>query len=232
MGKIRVLERQGLPTIRKVIRVGRSAFICGVCRRQHRNLVLANDCMNQCWLEVQELYPLVFQRRVGSSPHFRCRFCSRDYEKREDGLACASDCKAKKNRLHFLESQMMNLPITIKKRPRIRYAPMSTTVLSRFSFKNQDHKVADVEKEKGEAEAVIPIEPVVEMDAAPAPVQPKVDPEPEEEARRHRSEYKKEWIRKDAKYQCCHCLDKFFTKKEVTNCFESHFDENGYEKPD
>jgi hypothetical protein len=47
--------------------------------------------------------------------------------------------------------------------------------------------------------------------------------------RKTKADFPKQWIRMDAKYQCCYCKKLFFTKMETESCFNGHFDENGVE---
>ena len=223
----RLLQMQKIPTIRKIFRTSTNVYLCGICRSNYQTMHEANSCLNHCWFEVSEFYPLVPRRNAQHKFVYRCRYCSRDYEREEDGLRCASDCKTRGNRLHEIDQNILNLPITPRAKPK-KHRPVNvaTSFVPKYQFKHKQEEEA-IEPTMNNAEPVQEEQPPLqEQQAAPEPE--KAD-EPIDRGK-HRSEYKKEWVRKDAKYECCYCQQKYFTRNEVISCFNEHFDEDGYEK--
>lgn len=91
-------------TIRRVIRRG-SIYICGLCRTSHAQESRAQACIQGCWAGLLALDPVIVKARmVGVA--FRCRFCARDYAKRQDAAVCAEDCKKHQLRLHEAEQSL------------------------------------------------------------------------------------------------------------------------------
>ncbi len=207
-----------LPVIRKVI-CRDDAFVCSICRTEYSSKVDANNCLNHCWFDIQDLYPVVLRKINGRRVVFRCHFCCRDYKDESEALSCARRCQNDRNNLHVREQLINDLPIEAPtQRPsRIRLVamklPPSKPVKSRpieESTEMVDEQL-HVETETSEQEAVENL-----SEQAPP--------------RRTKADFPKQWVRMDAKYQCRYCNALFYTKMEVEACFNNHFDEEGFEK--
>lgn len=203
-----------LPVIRKVI-CRDDTYICSICRSEYKSKVEANNCLNHCWYDVQNLYPVVLRKLNGRHVVFRCHFCCRDYKDEADALSCARRCQGDRNQLHVHEQLLNDLPIEAPSyRPsRLRLVALKATPLRTSLPKAQDDVEETLETQDEDVSEV-------EMpdDAAP-PAAP----------RKTKADFPKQWIRMDAKYQCCYCKKLFFTKMETESCFNGHFDENGVE---
>lgn len=202
-----------LPVIRKVISRD-DHYICSICRSDYRTKVEANNCLNHCWYDVQELYPVVLRKLHGRFVVFRCHFCCRDYKDETDALSCARRCMGERNKQHVHEQLLNDLPIEAPtQRPsRIRMVALKAVPTRPVSKPKVEE--SDIEAVDSDVEVEIP------GDQPPAA------------SRRTRADFPKQWVRVDAKYQCCYCKKLLYTKMEIEACFNGHFDEEGFEKPD
>ena len=201
------------PVLRKIFRQGK-VFVCGICRSKHSQRKDANNCLNHCWYALQEQYPLIVRTEYGKT-YFRCQYCFRDYTSENDGLDCAVECIDKKRQHHIKEQLIQDLPIETRPRKQFQLVKVPQLAPAGISFRKQ--------KEETPPEPEIEENTEVENDQEP---EESVEPE---KKKRHRSEYKKEWIRAAAKYKCMYCLELHYTRMEVQDCFNSHFDQEGYE---
>lgn len=203
-----------LPVIRKVI-CRDDTYICSICRSEYKSKVEANNCLNHCWYDVQNLYPVVLRKLNGRHVVFRCHFCCRDYKDETDALSCARRCQGDRNQLHVHEQLLNDLPIEAPShRPsRIRLVAMKATPVRTSVPKEQERDEDQVE----------------EMDEAVSEVDIPADEEAPSAPRKTKADFPKQWIRMDAKYQCCYCKNLFFTKMETEACFNGHFDAEGVE---
>ncbi len=220
-----------LPIIRKVI-CRDDTFICSICRSEYKTKVEANNCLNHCWYDVQNLYPVVLRKLNGRYVVFRCHFCCRDYKDESDALSCARRCQGERNQLHVHEQLLNDLPIEAPShRPsRIRLVAMKTAPIRASIPKavENDDPVESVERVEA-VEGVEPVQPVEQDSDDMAEIEIPDDAVPPP-PRKTKADFPKPWIRMDAKYQCCYCKSLFFTKMETESCFNGHFDENGVEK--
>lgn len=202
-----------LPVIRKVI-CRDETFICSICRSEYHNKVEANNCLNHCWYDVQNLYPVVLRKLNGRHVVFRCHFCCRDYKDESEALACARRCQGDRNQLHVHEQLLNDLPIEAPShRPsRLRLVALKAAPAHPLA-KPKDVEHTPTVSEDEESDIEIPSE---NPDVAP---------------RKSKADFPKQWVRMDAKYQCCYCKKLYFTKMETEACFNGHFDENGRELP-
>lgn len=223
----KLTNQQKVPTIRKIFRRGDGAFICGICRGIHPSTNAAYSCLNQCWQKAMNLYPLVKRKNAEKQVVYRCRFCSRDYDSEQQGLLCAADCKLRGNRLHMVESKILQMPVAPLNRPRrVFAAPVATQFVAKFKLRRFSYKSADQDQQKsGQSPAEVAEQEGAKTENANGAKVPAAN----SVERRHRDSYKKEWVRKDAKYECCYCYERYFTRMEVQKCFKGHFDEHGYE---
>lgn len=199
-----------LPVIRKVISRD-DVYICSLCRSEYTSKVEANTCLNHCWYEVQELYPVVLRKLNGRHVVFRCHFCCRDYRDETDALNCARRCQGERNSLHIREQLLNDLPLEAPTpRPsRIRLVAMKP-MAAKIPSKQKESGNETYEEDVSEVE--------IPDDAPSAP------------PRKSKADFPKQWIRLNEKYQCCYCKSLYYTKMETEGCFNHHFDEQGFEK--
>jgi len=206
-----------LPVIRKVI-CRDDAYICSICRSEYKSMVEANNCLNHCWFDVQNLYPVVLRKLHGRNVVFRCHYCCRDYKDESDALSCARRCQGDRNRLHVHEQILNDLPIEA---PSHRPSRLRLVTLKTVPLKNSQPKAKDDAAERFESKAQ---EGLAEVEI------PEEAPPPPQAPRKTKADFPKQWIRMDAKYKCCYCKKLFFTKMETESCFNGHFDANGVER--
>lgn len=202
-----------LPVIRKVI-CRNGSYICSICRTEYLSKVEANNCLNQCWYDVQEIYPVVERKLGGLKKVYRCHFCCRDYPEESEALSCAKRCQGQRNQLHVREQLLNELPIKPPKhRPRrLRLVAVPTMSPSDLTQPAVDGEDADEFAADLDADIEVPGE---------APAAP---------PRKTKASFQKPWIRMNAQYQCCYCKNLMFTKAEAETCFNKHFDAEGFEK--
>lgn len=221
------------PTVRRVLKLGGHA-VCGLCRCRYKNLADAQRCLLSCWGKVLHSYPLI-HRVTGYKPTtgidssqsvFRCRFCSRDYFTEQDGLSCARNCLriAHDNMTRAHNLPPTELPQKIRRTFGSDEQKVKIDYVSRYNFKRKAPEPPPVVEE--------PEVPIVDSGDPHSHegYQPKsvagIDTPKEE---RNKDFYPKPFLRQNAKYRCAYCLTDFFTKMEVEQCFDGHFDEQGKE---
>jgi hypothetical protein len=204
-----------LPVIRKVI-CRDDTYLCSICRSEYKSKVEANNCLNHCWYDVQNLYPVVLRKLNGRHVVFRCHFCCRDYKDEGEALSCARRCQGDRNQLHVHEQLLNDLPLEAPShRPsRIRLVAMNAIAQQRPA----SVKTMEVEDR------------VEQVDLADVSEVEIPDERPPAVPRKTLADFPKKWVRMDAKYQCFYCKKLFFTKKETEDCFLEHFDADGLEK--
>lgn len=245
------VRRAAIPIFRKIFRK-RGRFVCGICRSSYQNRSDANNCLNFCWFELQEHYPLIRRRDAKSGVYvFRCQYCARDYKSEFAGLECARLCVEQRNQRHIHEQLINELPLEIKRKHPVRLVhankpemrPLAIRTVFGQKAKNSEPSLQsettaiDHSIDHAQPESIDNSETETNPEATlkPSPVssdQPETegsDDKRDDKLRRRKDSFPKSFIRKDAKYQCCCCLKKYFTKMEVEQCFEGHFDSEGYE---
>lgn len=219
MGALKLYQRRA-GTIRRVVRVS-GHFVCGLCRNPYAELRVARGCLEQCWDDVLALDPVLLKKYHGQLEH-RCRFCARDYLARDEAERCAEECMGKSNRKAQAEAKLGGAeerPLVRQKfsRKMLMKSVVPVTTLKKKLMKNK--------VETGPVDPVFldapPVEdgpagrsgnnnePIVDRSVA-AGVAPK-KPKPSDI-----------FYRDGAKYVCQLCHKKYFTKLEVTDCWEAH----------
>ncbi len=200
--------------VKRVVRRNR-IFVCGLCRDEHPKEEEAMGCVESCWEEILALTP-VLPRRRGVSMSYRCRFCARDHESQSAAGACAADCRAKQTaafsvaRVADLEDHMVATSRSL--RVRRAAAPLRLVAAGRGTKMLKDEGRASPEAS--------PLDP-----AAGAPsADPGVDLPPQDVAAAEAAKAKPKnvFYRDNAKYACTVCNARFFTRMEVTACYEAH----------
>lgn len=197
-------EKLRLPLVRRIFRQAGN-YICGLCKTEHGSYGDANSCMNQCWFDVHNFFPVVKRRLSAETWVHRCLFCCRDYTNEPEAFRCAALCAGEKNRLQIHEQLLNELPL-----------PPPQRKISRLLMLARVTRPAPVKKKVKTPKpvAVAPVEkPKAEI----------ID------LGKNKADFKKNWIRQGGKYQCTYCRTLHYTKGEGESCFEAHFGDDGYE---
>lgn len=190
-----------LPLVRRIFRQA-DKYICGLCKSVHKSYGQANSCMNQCWFDVHNFFPVVKRRLSRDTWVNRCLFCCRDYSNEQEAFACAAHCAGERNRLQLSEQLLNDLPLPPPTRKVSRL--LMLTRVARPQVKKEEVKVEAPKVEKNKTEII--------------------------DLGKNRKAFKKQYVRKGEKYSCVYCHTLHFTKKECEECFETHWKEDGYEK--
>ncbi|RZA21212.1 MAG: hypothetical protein EOP10_17055 [Proteobacteria bacterium] len=195
-------DKLRLPLVRRIFRQA-NVYICGLCKTEHKSYGEANSCMNQCWFDVHNFFPVVKRKISPSSWVHRCLFCCRDYTSEGEAFTCAAKCAGEKNREQLREQLLNDLPLPPPTRKtsrllmlaRVRHAPVA---------KKKVEVIAPVVEEKKKTEII--------------------------DLGKNKKDYKLPFVRKGEKYQCPYCRVMHFTKTECEACFGTHWKDDGYEK--
>jgi len=217
------LQQKRVGTIRRVVRVS-GRFVCGLCRNFYDDIIDAHDCLGACWKETLAMDPVVVKRDHGRILH-RCLFCARDYNNRSEVLRCAEDCKKLKLRKALAESKCEEL----KFRSTNRRVPkkLRPVVVSTLPKKRKVNVVTLDPKMAHDLKSVLE-DTVPRADANERPIDAGDVAEvlgSEGSGVTGRNKKKKPsavFYRDQAKYVCTVCHEKYFTKVEVTGCYEGH----------
>ena len=219
-----------LPTVRSVFRQG-DKFICGLCRKNHPTQRHAIGCLHSCWLRIGQLDPTVPVIKRRKLRGHKCRYCSRIYQHIDEATECAFDCRSQRKERHQSDLQMLEMkPEELNKKAfdfqLFTQAPVNTEVLSRVKWttkeesKEENTQTVEADEKGNQEPQENPLEELEEGEQLPA----------KEDTRKKKSDFKKPVIRKNEKYQCSFCKELHFTKMETEQCFNGHFDEEGFEK--
>jgi hypothetical protein len=204
-------EKLRLPLIRKVFRQA-DTYICGLCKTDYKNYGDANSCMNQCWFDIHNFYPVVKRKRAANTWVFRCLFCCRDFTNEIGAYTCAKHCVGDRNRSQLREQLLNELPLPPPARPVSRLMMLARVI-----------PIAPKIEAKGKEKAQLAA-PVTTPEVGLAKTEAK-----EAFKGLHKSTFDKPINRKGEKYQCLYCREIHFTKVEAQGCFDHHFKEDGYE---
>ena len=202
-----------LPLIRKVFRQA-DKYICGLCKSDYKNYGQANSCMNQCWFDVHNFYPVVQRKRSPTSWSYRCLFCCRDYNNEINAYSCAKRCVGTRNSAQLREQLLNDMPLPPPQRP-----------VSRLLMMNR----------------MVPAKPVAKK---PAEMRSNADgPNPDVQTFGDGSEtgksaftglHKKSFAltvtKQGSKYLCEYCKTIHKEHAAAEECFAKHFNAEGFEK--
>lgn len=231
MGALKLQQRAG--TIRRVVRVS-GQFVCGVCRNSYEDLHAARGCLERCWQEFLDLNPVIVKKVNGLLMH-RCRYCARDYEDGSRAHQCAEQCRQQLERKTAAEARVAGIEdkLPVKKPTRtpgskraVARVVMPTPAVRKKQALNVVPSASSPEVDKLVEDAASTItadanEKAVEP-LAPAPPSADAagaDPVAGDVKKKKPSDI---FYRDQAKYVCTVCHQKYFTKVEVTNCYDSH----------
>lgn len=195
-------EKLKLPLVRRIFRHA-DVYICGLCKTKHESFGQANSCMNQCWFDVHNFFPVVKRKLSRDTWVHRCLFCCRDYTNEQEAFACAAACAGEKNRLQMKEQLLNDLPLPPPTRKQSRLLMLARVVRPKTPKKKIEAPKTNDDAHKKKTEII--------------------------DLGKNRKEYKKPFVRKGEKYQCPYCRTLHFTKVECETCFGTHWKEDGYE---
>lgn len=97
-------------------------YLCGVCRSVHKEETHALTCLKNCGSDDLSAHQIDRLHLVGKKPKirlkakpqsatYRCKYCKRTYENKDDALECAASCKPLFARKHrdFLAFRQVHL---------------------------------------------------------------------------------------------------------------------------
>lgn len=211
--------------IKRVLRRGQH-FLCGLCRSAYADESDAVGCLTECWSDLLRLDP-VMPRRRGLSTIFRCRFCARDHATRQEADACAQECRGRQQARHDAElelyaaldvlpaprkfkrrasTQTMLVAAPLRRKPSVA-APAQAVTTSQTANDSKPISAGSASVAGNQAAAEAPVATKGPSAVAAPPAKKKGD---------------KPFFRDGAEYVCHGCSKRYFTRLEVTNCFESH----------
>ncbi len=222
MGAVRLQQRRA-GTILRVVRVS-GRFVCGLCRNLYDHPTDAHDCLSTCWQETLAMDPVVVKYERGRLL-LRCLFCARDYDNRSAVLRCADECKRQKLRKAMAESRIAgpeDLPTNRRSVRKLRSVIVPVAPVKRKPKSPQAiEAVSEVNEpiaDDLETTADSNEKPVAAGDLATVQIN-------DESLDTDKSKKKKPsevYYRDQAKYVCTICHEKYFTKVEVSNCYDAH----------
>jgi len=218
---------RGKPSLRKkqvsplrVVFSQEKKFICGMCRQVYVSRAEAKACINDCVNEVAKINPVKVVRSSLGVEH-QCQICKRIYSEHNSAQACAKDCAASQKKKLSLEAQIMgsvaSLPANRKKFKRTKLAQAQLKAIPKYNLKRkteEDLKNIAATDAVSQAQAAVEIPP-----AAVMPTQEVKVPEVKEGIKKDPN---KKFVRDGAEYVCSVCAARFYTKVEVTACWEKH----------
>jgi hypothetical protein len=210
-------------TIRRVVRV-EGRFVCGLCRNFYDHPIDAHDCLNSCWEETLAMDPVVVKRDHGRLL-LRCLFCARDYDNRSAVLRCADECKRQKLRTAMAELKSTGPENLQSNRRPVRKLRPVIVPMTPVKKKGKSPKIA---LEKDQPPEVDSEELVTTADANERPIEAGdvagvlAKEEPQNADPTKKKKPSEVFYRDQAKYVCTVCHEKYFTKLEVSNCYDSH----------
>ncbi len=214
------LKRAGM--IRRVVRV-EGRFVCGLCRSFYDHPNDAHDCLSSCWQETLAMDPVIVKRDRGRLL-LRCLFCARDYDNRSAVLRCADECKRAKLRKAMAESKIIgDENFQSNRRPLRKLRP----VIVQLAPVKKKPKISKTENKQEQIAEVVSETSITTADANESPIVGDLTSVPaKDESKNIESAKKKKpsevFYRDQAKYVCTVCHEKYFTKLEVSNCYEAH----------
>jgi len=201
-------------------------FICGICQETHDDWSEALHCLRNCWSAFLTLAPVVV-RRMGLKTLYRCRYCARAYQSHAQANLCSVECFDIHCRQFDLEWGLLELVPTTEKKRRpqklVAVVQKAPPKLPRQPKKSEENTViAPDESSAPPAPANAAASPTPPAEAAPQS-SPAKAPEPAPPAAPSGKKGKETGFYRDgARYVCEVCNSKFFTKEEVSACFNSH----------
>lgn len=127
------------PILRKVYRT-RAGFICGICRSIYDSRLVANNCLNVCWFELQTLYPVIRKKSALKGTIYRCQHCARDYDHEPAALQCAEICSKSRVKRHIQEQLLNGLPLDTRRHVSFRLICHTNSQIESKNKKEQPKK--------------------------------------------------------------------------------------------
>lgn len=210
-------------------------YACGLCHRCHQTMGAAEACLKTC---VAKEPPRIPVRVRGERQLALCPVCAKGYGSEQDALLCLERCLESSDGLSTpVKEHGLRILAQARSPERFRgtghsHRPLRTFVNqlpsappSRSAAPASTSPVSSVPRalDHGFDEE----EPHHAPEKAPKPA-PAATPiqQPMVEEKRTDGPFRKlgqpAFIRADARYECTCCHERYFTKMEVDNCFNSH----------
>ncbi len=227
-------EKLRLPLVRKVFRQG-DLYICGLCKANYHDYGSANSCMNQCWFDIHRFYPVVKRKRSVNAWVFRCLFCCRDYVSEMGAYNCSQRCLDVRNKAQLREQLVNDLPLSPPLHPVSRLIMLTKldTPVPLPKTKAKAKRISTAPLSLAESKAYS--EPLIasqtsEIDSAPRLTIPELKiAEVVIDRGQHKASYKIQVDSHEEGYQCQYCHKTRTTMREGQECFDRHFNEEGFE---
>ncbi len=200
--------------VKRVVRSG-GGFVCGICHRRHEQREEAESCLEGCLAGYFEMNPIVPVPGT-SGGRVRCLFCGREYGDPSLAHHCAEGCKAK-----FLGARHAERGVALPLKAR-RSVVSRSMVMMKMGMHSPANNAARGVAAAEEVSRNVP-EPEIVKSAPSAPVaEAPAEGEAEAAPQKKKDRNAPTHIRNGAKYVCTVCNKEYFTKVEVTQCWESH----------
>jgi len=221
MGALRQQQKRA-GTIHRVVRVS-GRFVCGLCRNLYDHYGDAQDCLGSCWQETLAMDPVIV-KHVNGRFLLRCLFCARDYQNRSAVLRCADECKRQKLRKAMAESRLSAAEPHLKTRRQVRKLRSVIIPVASIKKKIKPQK-SESSGEQFNSQALEEL--VTRADANESPVEVGdianvVNKDTKQIDAPKKNKPSAVFYRDQAKYVCTVCHEKYFTKIEVSNCYDGH----------
>jgi hypothetical protein len=218
-----VQERAG--TIRRVVRV-EGQFVCGVCRSAYDDLPSARGCLEGCWDSFLHLNPVITKKVSGRVQH-RCRFCARDYDNNAAARQCAEQCRQNLMRKIAAEARVADKEDSMPVRKPLRNngpkRAVTRVVMPAAPVRRKPAPAVVPDAGPAVDDLVEDAVSTITADANEKTVEPAaMEPAANAPAAGKKKKPSEVFYRDQAKYVCTVCNEKYFTKVEVTKCYDSH----------
>ena len=216
---------------RRVIRRGH-ASVCGMCLSSYGDHESAHKCLVACWQVFRRLPPVVPRLKAKVGGHevtYRCRLCSRDYESAAEAASCAAAC-LRRSDLDFDDDDLDGVGNHSGPRWRPRQDRFMAVARRRAAATGKIGVAEPSAMPNPVAPpAAPPAAPPVGAGAAPKPPAPTDGGggDAPEETKLKVFDPNDPFFRDGAFYVCRVCSKRFYTRVEVTSCFNSHAGPDG-----
>lgn len=200
-------------------------YYCGVCRSAYEDEHQACTCLSKCVMGLVQKEPIKKLTLRNGKIKYRCALCLRQYNDKLAAAHCFYECRQDPAVLIKCEYRVSvkkgNSPVLVPKILNGIKLDMSAEDAKVYAQGLRLKKAAANDKESGAGGSnVSGVNPdkggsglnttLIEKGAIP--------PRPE----RFTQKLKEKTLRDGSRYTCAVCAEKYFTKMEASNCFESH----------
>ncbi len=211
-------EKLRLPLVRRVFRQD-ARYICGLCKSDYKNYGAANSCMNQCWFDVHNFYPVVKRKRGPSTWTYRCLFCCRDFNNEINAYSCARRCVGIRNKAQVREQLLNGQPLPPPSHP-VSHLIQMTRGLHQTEARKKALWTPTIHRTL----------PLAARDTFNRPSGDGVLVERDPSKGLHKRSFATVVSFHRSRYQCNYCKTSYTSQSDGQKCFAGHFNEEGFEK--